>query len=99
MGTMLRRTCNGGGERSTPYMGCFVENPLEEPPAGAARRPRRRRRRRGPSSPPLRCRGRQREGERLGVVAGAQHVGGADRLAEAERYRVRVDRPGVGEQV
>ena len=41
---------------------------------------------------------RQRERQRLGVGAGAQRVGGADRLLERHRHDVVADRAGVGQQ-
>ena len=45
-----------------------------------------------------RRRRRQREGERLGVGAGAQRLGRADGLLEADRQRVVADRPAVAVQ-
>ena len=48
-----------------------------ETPADARRRP-----------PKSRCRGRQREGQRLGVGAGTQRLRGADVLAERDRHRI-----------
>ena len=45
--------------------------------------------------PRSRRRGRQRERQRLAVVAGAERVARTDRLLEAERDLIRADRPRV----
>ena len=60
-------------------------------PSGSSREARTRRKSRV-RPPTSRCRGRQRERQRLAVVAGAQRLVGTDDLLERDRHRVRADR-------